>query len=152
MLGTSTKVLALQEHSNKTSLSQSMELSFSDTVSNTSTFTHRWGASVSTGTKFTCGLPCIAEGKIDAKLSASVSLTWGKSETIQRKCDVKIPVKIGPYSKVTCEVVVNESKLEVPYTMHFKSGKTSKGMWSGVSTWNVKTSCKEIKLNPDEIK
>ena len=152
VMATTPKVLTVQEICNESSHPQTTEFSFSETVSNTSTFTHQWGVSVSVGAQFGCSLPFIAEGKISAKASGSVSLTWGKSETIQKTYSGKYPVKAGPNTKITCKVEANEAKFDVPYTMYFKSGKSSGGTWSGVSTWDVKTSFKEIKLNQDEIK
>lgn len=152
IVDTKPKILAVQEICNESSLPQSKEYSFSETVSNTSNFTHQWGLSISVGVAFGCSLPCIAEGKISVNASASVSLTWGKSQTFQKTHSGKYPVQAGPHTKVKCKVVANEAKLEVPYTIHFKSGKTSGGMWSGVSTWDVNTSFKEIELNQDEIK
>ena len=152
VLTTTPKILTVQEICNESSHPQSTEFSFSETVSNTSTFTHQWGLAISAGATFGCSLPFIAEGKISAKASASVTLTWGKSETFQKTHSGKYPVKAGPHSKIKCKVEANEAKLDVPYTMYFKSGKTSGGMWSGVSTWDVKTSFKEIKMNQNNIR
>ena len=147
LLETTPKVLTRQENSNNSSQAQSMEFSFSETVSNTSTFTHQWGLNVTVGTKFSCSIPCVANGKIAASASASVSLTWGDTKTIQKTYNLKFPLEAGPYTKVICKVVANEARLDVPYTLHFTSGKKSGGMWSGVSTWDVKTSYEQVKLN-----
>ena len=152
VLTTTPKVLTVQEICNDSSNQQSTEFSFSETVSNTSTFTHQWGLSISVGAEFGCSLPFIAAGKISAEASGSVSLTWGKSKAFQKTYSGNYPVQAGPHTKIACKVEAKEAKLEVPYTMHFKSGKQSGGIWSGVSTWDVKTSFKEIKWNQDEMK
>lgn len=152
LVATSPKVLATQEISNKSSQPQSMEFSYSETVSNTSTFTHQWGLTISSEKKFSAELPTVAKGEITNKVSGSVSLTWGKSEKIEKTVSGKHPVVAGPFTKVICEVVANEAEMDVPYTIYFKSGKKSGGMWKGVSTWDVKTSLKEEKLNPVEMK
>lgn len=147
LLATNPKVLAHQEISNDSSQPQSQEFSYSETVSNTSTFTHQWGVSIAREEKFKAELPSVAGGEITTQASASVTLTWGKSEAFQKPVSGKHPVVAGPCTKVICEAVVNEGKLDVPYTLYFESGKRSGGMWSGVSTWDVKTSFKEEKLN-----
>ena len=92
-------------------------------------------------------MPTVAKGEISTSLTGSVSLTWGKAETFEKTVSGKHPVVAAPFTKVICEVVVNEAMMEVPYTMYFKSGKRSGGMWKRVSTWDVKTSLKEEKLN-----
>lgn len=142
----------LQENSNESSQPQSVEFSYSETVSNTSTFTHQWGISISRSAKFSCELPTVFKGEISTTTTGSVSLTWGKTETFQKTVSGKHPVVAAPFTKVICEVVANEAMMDVPYTMYFKSGKTSGGMWKGVSTWDVKTSLKEEKLNPPTMK
>jgi len=149
---TNPKVLAVQENSNESSQPQSVEFSYSETVSNTSTFTHQWGISISRSAKFSCELPTVFKGEISTTTTGSVSLTWGKTETFQKTVSGKHPVVAAPFTKVICEVVANEAMMDVPYTMYFKSGKTSGGMWKGVSTWDVKTSLKEEKLNPPTMK
>ena len=149
---TNPKVLTVQELPNDTSQPQSMEFSYSETVSNTSSFTYQWGESVSGGSKFSCELPTVAKGEISTTLTESVSLTWGKTETFKKTVSMKHPVVAAPFTKVICEVVAHEAKMDVPYTMYFKYGKTSGGMWKGVSTWDVKTSFKEEKLNPPTMK
>lgn len=94
------------------------------TVSNTSSFTHQWGISVSTSAQFSAKLPTVAEGKITTTITGCVSLTWGKTETFQKTVSGKHPVVAAPFTKVICEVVANEATMDVPYTMYFKSGKT----------------------------
>ena len=148
LVATNPKVLAVQELSNNSSQPQSMEFSYSETVSSTSSFTHQWGISISRSAKFSCELPTVADGEITTTVTGSVSLTWGKTETFEKTVSEKHPVVAAPFTKVICEVVANEAIMDVPYTMHFKSGETSGGMWKGVSTWDVKTSFKEAKLNP----
>lgn len=148
---TNPKVLVFQENSNKSSQPQSVEFSYSETVRNTSTFTHQWGTSISASTKFSCELPTVAKGEISTSLTGSVSLTWGKSETFEKTVSGKHPVIAAPLTKVICEVVAHEAMMEMPYTIYFKSGKRSGGMWKGVSTWDVKTSFKEEKLNPNTM-
>ena len=149
---TNPKVLAVQEISNKSSQPQSVEFSYSETVSNSSSFTHQWGRSISSAAKFSCEVPTVVKGEITTTLTGSVSHTWGKTETFQKTVSGKHPVVAARFTKVICEVVANEAKMEVPYTMHFKSGKKSGGMWKGASTWDVKTSLKEEKLNPLTMK
>ncbi|XP_015754265.1 PREDICTED: natterin-4-like [Acropora digitifera] len=148
LLATNPKVFAVQEVSNNSSQPQSKELSYSETVSSTSSFTHQWGISVSRSAQFSAKLPTVAEGKITTTTTGSVSLTWGETETFEKTVSGKHPVVAAPFTKVICEVVANEATMDVPYTMYFKSGKTSGGRWKGVSTWDVKTSFKEEKLNP----
>lgn len=148
LVSTNPKVLAFQELSNDSSLPQSKEFSYSKTVSSTSSFTHQWGISISRSAEFSAKLPTVADGKITNTVTGSVSFTWGKTEAFEETVSGKHPVVAAPFTKVICKVVANEATMDVPYTMYFKSGKTSGGRWKGVSTWDVKTSFKEEKLNP----
>lgn len=145
ILSTAPKVIARQKNNNDTSVTQSMEFSCSETIRNSFTFTHQFGASVSVGTKMECGLPMVAGGGVNVKVSGSYSYTWGKSGTTEQSFVAKFPVNAGPHSTVVSEALVNETKLEVPYTVFFKSGNTSRGMWHGTSCWGLQSSCKEVK-------
>ena len=44
----------------------------------------------------------------------------------------KVPVRAKTHTAVECKA---EAKLEVPYRIHLESGRTSSGVWHGVSTW-----------------
>lgn len=146
MLATKPMVLARQENSNRTSRQQTKQFSFSKTTTHTSTFTHQWGSSITQGAKFTCSLPEIFGGEISMGATRSINLTWGESKAIQVQISEKCSVVAEPHTTVMCELLANETSLQVPYTMHFKSEEKSGGMWNGVLTWDVKTTYKEIEL------
>ena len=137
MLATTPKVIAQNENRNDSSETQTIEFSFSKTITNSFTFTHQAGVSISVGTKFKCGLPLVGEAEVEVAISGSYSYTWGESMSQSQSFEAKFPVKAGPKSTVICKALVNETKLEVPYIVHLKSGNTSSGVWHGTSSWGL---------------
>ena len=62
---------------NRSSLSQTTAYSVSRTVTETSSFSHQAGASVTVGTTFSAGVPFVAKGEISVSATASYSYTTG---------------------------------------------------------------------------
>lgn len=145
MLFTTPKVIAKQTNHNASSISQSMEFSFNETITNSFSFTHQTGVSISVGTKFKCGIPMVGEGEAQVVVTGSYSYSWGTSGSNAKSYVAKFPVMAGPHSTVVCNAVVNETKMDVPYTIYFESGNTSSGLWKGVSTWGLKATFEETK-------
>ena len=137
-LATTPKVIAQQENCNNSPETQTSEFSFSETLTNSFTFTHQAGVSISVGTKFKCGLPLVGDAEAEVVISGSYSFTWGESMSRSQTFAAKFPVKAGPRSTVVCKALVTETKLEVPYIVHLKSGNSSSGVWHGTSAWDLK--------------
>lgn len=145
MLSTTPKVIAKQTNHNASSINQTMEFSFNETITNSFSFTHQAGASISVGTKFKCGIPMVGEGEAQVVVTGSYSYNWGTSSSNAKSYVAKFPVTAGPHSTVICNAVVNETKMDVPYTIYFESGNTSSGLWKGVSTWGLRATFEETK-------
>ncbi len=146
LVSTVPKCVAQQTVINRSSREQSMEFSFSELVRETSTFGNEVGGSLTVGTEFETGIPFVAEGKISTTLTASYSHTWGSARADQESFSATFPVRAGPWSRVTCRAMVNTSKMEVPYTVKFKSGRVLRGKWTGVSAWGLHAEFAEKKL------
>jgi len=145
LLHSTPKVIAKQTLNNDTSREQSMEFSYNEQVSTTSSFQHTAGVEITVGTSFQCGVPCLAEGKIEVGVTASYQHSWGKSETTSKSYTGKVPVRTNKNTAVVCKAIIKEAKLEVPYKIHFESGRTSSGIWHGVSTWDFHVTFDERK-------
>lgn len=146
------KILTDQKGTNDSSMADPIVFTFNETVTETSTFTRQAGVEISAGTEFKCGLPFVADGKVDVSVKASRSITWGKETSIAQGITDTVTVNIAPYTVVTCEAKLTEMLLEVPYVIHFESGKTSCGMWSGASNWNFESKVHEEKIKGHQKK
>ena len=71
------------------SVEQSTKFSVSESVTETTSFTHTAGASVKVGTEFSSGIPCLAAGKISVEVTASYKFAAGtkRSETKKMQAD-----------------------------------------------------------------
>lgn len=145
MLSTTPRVLGKQENRNDTSVEQSMEFSFNETITETSTFAHETGVSIAVGTEFNTGIPFVAGGKVSVAVTASESVTYGTSNSLSQRFTASFPVTAAPRTIVVCEAVVHQTELEIPYTITLRSGKKASGIWKGVSAWGLRSSTKEIK-------
>ena len=68
---------------NKTSQPQQTKYIVTKSVSETSSFTHQVGASVTVGTEFEVGVPLIANGKVSVDVTKSYSYTQGECQPIR---------------------------------------------------------------------
>ena len=146
LLSSTPKVIAQEVLENyDSSTDQSMEFSYNEQVSNTSSFQHTAGVGIKVGTEFKCGYPCVAEGKISVEVNASYQYSWGASKTTSKSYNGKLPVVAKAGTAVECKAVITEAILDVPYTIRLKSGRTSSGKWRGVSTWGFHATFTERK-------
>jgi len=143
LLHSKPRVIAEEDLNNGTSDHQSMEFSYNEQVSTTSSFQRTSGEEITVGIAFKCGVPCVVDGKIEVGEKASYS--WGKSKTTSKSYTGKVPVRAKPHTVVECKAVITHAKLEVPYKIHFESGRTSSGVWHGASTWGFRVTIDEKK-------
>ena len=81
-----------KEINNQGSSDQSVAMSISETVSETMSFSHSAGVSVTVGTEFSVGIPFLAEGKVSTEISTSYDFSYGKT--------ICVSVYNGSHSKV----------------------------------------------------
>ncbi|XP_066921165.1 uncharacterized protein [Clytia hemisphaerica] len=148
------EVLETIDNNNDSPADQILTFTYKETTGtsteNTSSFSNEVGASFKVGTKFSTGIPFIAEGQISMELTALYNHTWGKTKSISNDFSTSsaatASVKANPYTKITCAFSVQKSDMDVPYTMTMKSGKKSSGTWKGVNCWDFKATFKEEPL------
>jgi hypothetical protein len=137
------KIIATQTLTNDTSIEQRVEFTYSEEVTDESSFSHEFGVEIGVGTEFSCGLPTIAEGKISVEAKAAYNMEWGKSKSTTRSFSGSIPVTVPANSTIECKALFTEDKLKVPYKISWLSGDVSEGIWHGVKSWDLKTIFKE---------
>jgi hypothetical protein len=122
-------------------------------VTSKSSFSRQHGFSVKLGvsTKFTAGIPRIAENMTTVSLEASTSHTWnfGEENTITQSYTHESPVEVPPGKMLRKMASITRATMDVPYTAKIRaedgSIKTIKGTWNGVST--LKLIEKQILVN-----
>jgi len=139
------KVVATLKNKNECDDKQTMKFKYSETTgtssSNTSSFIHELGVSLKVGVAFNVGLPKVGKGKFSSELTTSYKHTWGQEYTyandFSQDKGADVEVVASKNTEAICEFTVQEAKLEVPYVMTLKSGRTSSGTWKGVSCWGL---------------
>lgn len=98
------------------STEQSTTFSVSNEVTETASFSHTAGASVTVGTEFRTGIPVIASGSVSVEVSAhyefSSGIEYSETKTIQADYNCNAP----PGKTVRCEALLFKYKARVPYT------------------------------------
>ena len=94
------------------SVEQSTMFSVSETVTETSTFTHTAGIEVMVGTEFTSGVPSLAEGKITVEVTASYEFSAGIERSVEKQMQADYNC-VAPAGKiVTCEALLFKHRYE----------------------------------------
>lgn len=96
------------------------------------------------------GVPFVAEGKISAEVSASIDSKWGESTSTTKTWSMEVSMRADPGTVMGATVTLKQGKMEVPYTIRLRSkssGHTGekKGIWRGVSNWDIRVDYKEVK-------
>lgn len=102
---------------NETSQSQQTKYIVTKTVSETSSFEHTTGASISVGTTFGVGIPIVAMGEISVEVSASYDYTEGQSREESKSVTAEFWCTSSAYTVTECQSFLFRDKVEVPYTM-----------------------------------
>jgi len=123
---------------------------------NSTTGTHvedEVNAQVKVGTEVTCGVPCLAEGKVSVEASVGGATRWGKttqnSKTVH--CDVGVTAAHG--EKIQGKAILTKQKFAIYFTMttaHQFQGlipleMTTSGWFEGESSFNLDVQI--VKLN-----
>lgn len=101
---------------NSSSQSQSSTYVVSRTITETSSFQHTAGASVSVGTSFKTGVPYIAEGEISVEVSASYEYSAGTENSEERTVQAEFACVGAPYKITECNALMFSDQINVPYT------------------------------------
>ncbi|KAJ6530577.1 hypothetical protein B0H19DRAFT_1273582 [Mycena capillaripes] len=135
-------VLSSQTLSNTTVVEQEMDCSMKSTVTETISFSHTEGISLTAGASFSASIPSFDPTfEFNVFSEFSTSMTWGKELSSQQSYSIGSTVKAAPHSSVLVVWIVNICNLEMPYTMTLRSRSTgttveSFGIWHGVTGLN----------------
>jgi hypothetical protein len=134
-----------QELNNETSVEQTSSIGGSETLSESSGWTTKFGFKVGTKINFKTGIPIVAEGKIEVSAEVSSEFTWNGSTTRSKTWQYSAQAKVGPRSKVLAVVGVTVSDIIVPFTVKgevvLRSGRRLRrelhGTYDGTSSHNL---------------
>ena len=120
----------------------SIDFTISKSVTETESFTHTAGLSLTVGTEFKTGIPFLAEGKISLSVTASYEFSYGKEKSVTKTKSAKYACIAAVGKTTTCTATLRMAEINVPYIMtvrHKKKGCkcTSKGFFRRVSSTNM---------------
>jgi len=123
---------------NDTDTQQTSTIQGSESVSEMSGWSSKFGVRVGMKTNFKSGIPLLAEGKVEVSVDVSYEYTWNGSTTHTKSWSFSTPVTVKPKSKVVVVVTVSVSTISVPYTLTgsfvLKSGARISGKVTGTYT------------------
>jgi len=115
--------LTIADQTLNNSSSSDAELSFTvnDGVVDSSSFEYSTGFTVTAGTAFEVGIPGVVDDKIELQASSTNTWVWGQTTSYTTNYTATFTIKVGPHKSVRATAVVNQGKLDVPYTMSLSS-------------------------------
>ena len=117
------------------SSSQTSSINLATTISDTLTFKHEQGMTVSSEVTFTAGIPKFASGSISVSRSRSDTNSFTKSNTVTKSVSFNFPCVAAAGKKVTCKAYQEMYQMEIPYEQVWRH-KTQRCTYevSGMST------------------
>jgi len=115
------------------------------------TETKEWGNSTSVElgvkTEVSCGVPFIAEGKVEISATVNNTFNFGESSSTTKTFSEEVPIKVPAKSSIRVDMVAQQGSMDVPYTatvtMFFDDGTNIStkisDTYSGVSSYNTTT-------------
>ncbi|KAF7368218.1 Hemolytic lectin LSLb [Mycena venus] len=141
-------VIFNEEYANGGSIDMQTSISVSETKTHTSTFDYTLGFTITVGATFSAKLPYVANGKVTTSVANQHQFKWGSTDSITHHWSATFNATIPPHKTIKAVSTVTQGTLTVPYTITLssKSGitTTTKGTWSGTSTWDLKNTVTEI--------
>jgi hypothetical protein len=127
---------------------QTVKLTIAVTTSNTSTFEHLYGITITGTVRGSYGVPVVALGEVELSVAVKAELKWGEQTTDTYSTTLEVPATAEPNSEVTAVATATKSDIEVPFTVTWKSKQTgyqvkTKGIYRGTSYWDIKSKIKE---------
>ena len=114
---------------------QSATLTISEEVSETSSFSHTAGASITVGAEFEAGIPLIAASTVTTEVSASYEFSTGEDRTETKTMTAEFPCVAAAGSTTVCKALIFKYLATVPYTQtwqHKYIGSSCQCQTSGV--------------------
>jgi hypothetical protein len=145
-----------QTLTNGTSVEQTSGISSDSTVTEEFGFSNSLGISVGVSTEFKCGLPALAEGKVQVTVTGSYEHTWSTSNSRSKTWSFSTPLVVPPGTTMAVDVRATKSKIEVPYStdvlVTYESGTKLRlpmeGIYTGSSTHSLMVTFKQVSPVP----
>ncbi|XP_063675193.1 uncharacterized protein LOC134811956 [Bolinopsis microptera] len=117
------------------SSSQTSSINLATTISDTLSFEHEQGITVSSEVNFEANIPNIVSGTISISQSKSETNSFTKSNTVTKSVSFNFPCVAAAGKKVTCKAYQEKYQMEIPYQQVWKH-KTQRCTYevSGMST------------------
>jgi hypothetical protein len=131
---------------NRTSTTNKTTLIFEWNNKTETTWSSTVSAKLEVKTSLQCGIPLVAEGKIEITTEFSGSYTWGKTETKEKLTKKAIEVEVPPMKKVTVNAIGSNGVCNIPFSYTQRdvliNGKEviqgfTDGMYVGVKTSKI---------------
>lgn len=137
---------------NETSLEQSMEATFTEKATVSSSFTKNSGFRLNTSATVSSPKFLGMGANITVGTETSNSVSFNESESKEDQRSYKFPVRVPPYTIVTAEAAVQQYEANIGYTATFRgrsSGKniTVAGQWEGVTAGTITYTLRETSTN-----
>jgi hypothetical protein len=128
-----------------TSADTKQTLTYSYAKSEVGTWNNTAGIEIGVKTEFSCGIPILAEGKVEVSASASYSHEWGGSAGTEKTIGSSTEVTIPPGKKGKALVLVKRAELNVKFSykekITYSSGDTKvtdkEGVYYNVESYSV---------------
>ncbi|KAF1837274.1 hypothetical protein BDW02DRAFT_645584 [Decorospora gaudefroyi] len=145
-------VISTGSETNATSINQPLTL----TLVETKTTTHIWektnGLDITASITVSVGVPEVVGASSTISVSKTMDVKQGEHKTNSRAYGLTVPVIAPPNTRVSAQVTMTLTELEVPYTMTWKSAKTeyefkTKGIYKGACYFNADCMASESPLD-----
>ena len=138
------KSIFSQRSVNDTDAEQKPVITIRETTEQQSTFETEVGLEIGVTTSFKCGVPILAEGKVEVSAKVHTNLKWGSTNTTSQSWEASVPLTVPPHTHLRVTATVTESIMDVPFTTTWKSPKTgktmtTKGIFRGLSSSDLTT-------------
>jgi hypothetical protein len=138
--------LDTQTVKNRTSTTNKQTLTFTYKNTVESTWSATLSVKLSVNVSLNCGVPIVADGKIETSFEFSGSYTWGKTESEEKEISKQIEVDVPPMKKVTVKAIGSNGACDIPFSYKQRDVLTNgqvvtqvftDGMYYGVKTSSI---------------
>lgn len=128
---------------NKSDITQKGSHTESKTVTKTSSWSCSLGVKVGVKASGEAGVPLLAKGKWEISTEVSFAYTFGESVSETTTYNFTTNLDIPAHSKITCENILNEGKISLPYkgtaVLEFEDGSSlelpESGIYKGIGSF-----------------
>jgi len=104
---------------NRSSVQQTASQNASFSATETSSWSNTVGAKIGVKTSFSCGVPFLADGKVEVSVEASYSYTWGETKSTTKVVGQTVSANIPANRQMKVTFVAQRASMDVPYSATF---------------------------------